>query len=216
MKKMLHSFFFGLIFFLLIPKQVLATGLGLYFPFTYGSANFDDFEVDERHFGIGFIMDGNVAKDNIFNYRLNIGLEYFEHAIYQGEYNSVLDYWEYFDYEGEQWRLAVDNTFGIGFLRSRYVRWWMGPQIRLGFIFGDRSGFTLGGGITALGLNFNLGPVFSLSLEGGYRLALNVFFSELDTETNTREFSGEKSANNEGYVKLSFIFRIRDNFKKIY
>ena len=75
---------------LLFPaSSAMAVGAGMYFSYGHGWGNvedddFDDlwddglpytFDFEENVFGVGFTFDTNVAKNRLFNYRLEIGYE---------------------------------------------------------------------------------------------------------------------------------------------
>src|SRR5437870_4786207 len=111
-------------------QDARATGLGLYFE--YGNV-FDgqldhtiagDVDFDEDHFGGGFSFDTNVAADNLFNYRLDVGYQKVEG-----------DYGPFGDVDGDG--IVLDNAFGFGEFRSDRARVWIGPAVRLTFDFFD-------------------------------------------------------------------------------
>ena len=200
----------------LLPLNSEAGGLGIFVPATFGNADFSGYSHEENHFGIGFLFDTNVAENHIFHYRLNAGLEFFEHTYPEFVYDNTLMY--YVESRTDAYalmRIALDNTFGFAVLRTQVLRLWLGPQVRLGWILGDRSGVTLGAGLTLLGMNFNMGSVFTLSLEAGYRFAGNIYFDTVsDYSYDGTSWDSEGSINNEAYMKLSFIFRLGDIYER--
>lgn len=223
MKSPLWTTIFIVLLVTFSPNASLAGGFGIHIPVTFGTAKYDFFSTDENHFGLGFIFDTSVGENRVFNYRLNVSFEYFEQSHTYSYYEFSPHYLDPYlfsvDYHNEDFRLAMDNTFGFAVLRTRIVRLWLGPQVRGGFMFGDRAGVTIAPGLTVLGLNFNLSPVFTLGIEGGFRLAANLYFDEYRQDYYD-DYIDEyydihvagSSSNNELYLKLSFIFRSRDKY----
>ena len=153
-----------------------AIGLGVYGTWQSGPVDweFDDtdaggsiFDVsgDSSRVGGGFVLDTAVAKDKLFNYRLNIGVETFK---------SDLDE---LAVETDLAGVAIDNTFGFGVLRGDTVRLWLGPRLRVGFFDGDVQPevapntdiYLLEAGLGGVfGANFNIGSTVTLGLTTGY------------------------------------------------
>lgn len=197
---------------LMLPQQGNAFGIGIYVPVfgagggTVSEIDSDfDFDYDMNYAGgFGIVLDSKVAKNGLFNYRLNIGL-----------INGADDTEDYKYY-------VIDNTFGFGIVRTRFVRLWLGPQVRLAYMdyseessYGTFSVSGVGFGIgPVLGANFNFGPVFTVGLDLGYRISSYVGSTEYEYE----EYSyGSDSADytqseNIFFVNLSLIFRIGDVF----
>ena len=200
--------------FLLIASSLNATGLGISMTYGVGSTDYDLYEADANRIGLNFVFDSNVAMRGVFNYRLNVGAEFFSHEYYEYDY-----YHEYEDYSShvEGIRIVTDHTFGFGIVKSKIVRLWMGPNFRFGFIVGeDEGGFCVGGGITALGLNFNFGRVVTLGLEAGYQFYADLYFDDVvqnEYEFDYDSYEGSSTGlNNMFVVKLSILLRIRDNY----
>ncbi len=69
-------------FSLLVGSAVHAAGFGGYL--SYGNidgavddlAFFRDLDYESDRFGLGLVMDTNVAKDSLFNYRLEVGYQH--------------------------------------------------------------------------------------------------------------------------------------------
>jgi hypothetical protein len=153
-----------------------AIGLGLYGTWQAGPVDWEfddtedggfifDYSGDSSRVGGGFVLDTAVAKDKLFNYRLNIGVETFV---------SDLDE---LAIEMDMAGVAIDNTFGFGVLRNDSVRLWLGPRLRVGYFGGDIQPevapdtdiylLELGlGGV--FGANFNIGSTVTLGLTTGY------------------------------------------------
>ncbi|MEJ2054621.1 MAG: hypothetical protein P8X42_11945 [Calditrichaceae bacterium] len=204
-------------------STVMAAGLGISFPSAFGTTKYDNYDADASQFGINFIFDTNVARNSLFNYRLNFGVEFFNHDFsFEYEYFNY-DYYitDYATYSGthEGIRIVADNTFGFGIVKSPVIRLWMGPNIRFGFIAGDETGITVGAGATILGLNFNMGRVFTLALEAGYLFDADIYFDSRYVEFYSYEAGtwvedySDTGINNLFTIKLSILFRIRDNYE---
>lgn len=159
---------------LFIPAAASATGMGGYVQFGGGSLDleldfdtiptFDD-EADSLHVGGGFVLDTNCAMDKLLNYRMNIGLEYVD-----TNFDTFND--------PSMWGVVFDNTLGFGVYRGPDSRLWLGPQVRLGYYWGDGSGamedFSTAvvgfGGV--VGVNIHFGRLHSLALTVGGRYDL--------------------------------------------
>lgn len=190
--------------------------------------------------GAGFILDTAVARDELFNYRVNVGWGN------QAESGSP-----FFSKKSVQ-RVSVSNNFGLGVLRKKYIRLWVGPQLDIGCQFkqnteryldfapGPSMGyelhsinmamFYLGFG-AVFGININTGDLFTLGFEIGVNTAL-VFGKHRDTTQSVLFiqdfFSGIKiipmitSSNDddkafgriEGFSRISFIFRVGDTYSE--
>ena len=200
-----------------------AAGLGIAFHSGFGQTTYNDFDADASQFGINFIFDTNVSKNNIFNYRLNFGIEFFNHDFtYEYSYYDYyygMTFYDYYDGSFDGLRIVTDHTFGFGIVKSSVIRLWMGPNVRLGFIAGDNAGITLGGGLTILGLNFNMGSVFTLALEAGYMFDADIYFDSIYNEIYNYnagswfEYNEDSGLNNLFVAKLSFLFRIHDTYE---
>jgi hypothetical protein len=205
---------FVICFVTLFGISLYAGGLGIAFPFGTGSTDYDIYEADASQFGINFVFDSNVAKRSVFNYRLNFGVEIFNHEY---EYDYYDYYWDYYVYgtgSVEGIKIVTDHTFGFGIVKTSVVRLWLGPNVRFGFIAADESsGISLGGGLTALGLNLNFGPVFTLGLEAGYLFNADIFFDDVIYEDTYYSYESSSAGLSNMFVaKLSILFRIHDTY----
>ncbi len=195
---------------ILFTSPLFAIGMGVYVPASrsrikWSYSDYADFDIysDASRIGIGFILDTAVAKNNLFNYRLNLGIT-----------RMKIDHEEgFFDIEGFESQLI--NTFGFGIIRTEVMRLWIGPQISLGRIFGEydlqedknRNKFDdvyIGTGAAA-GFNLHIGERISLGLDGGYRISGHFATAYIGAEeyfvTGTEE---------EIFMSISAIFRIND------
>jgi len=187
----MRRFIYVLMFLLLAFSggSAFALGLGFYGTVQGGGGNWElenqsgvkfyDDDGDTGRLGIGFALDTAVARDKLFNYRLNVGLERFD-----------IDFDNSGGTTGEFLGLAVDNTFGFGVMRTEKVRLWIGPRVRVALYGGDYDNdstvdiglfeFGVGG---VFGANFHVGPTVSLGFETG------VMFSGYGGEVETN-FAG--------------------------
>ena len=203
-----------------LPSISSAVGLGIYIP-TVGSGtstvkiNDEDYEidgVDNSHFGFGFVLDTKVANPGVFNYRLHIGYESFD----LGNKGMV-------DLEDNFSRFSIDNTFGFAVLQSSVVRLWLGPQIRISYMgysddYNDINmiGF---GFAPVLGANFNMGRVFTLAPELGYRFSIFAGTNSYSYEDFYGSYSEDTDFTVNGsefYIKLNIIFRISDYYDNFF
>ena len=166
----------------------------------------EDPEIDSTvtKYGLGFVLDTCVARDSLFNYRMNIGYS-----------RITIDNKDTFaDMSGNEYHLY--NSFGFGVFRSEPVRIWLGPQIGFGFINGDNKSSTADvsnfwtmfytyGIVT--GLNFNIEDVMTIGIDGGYRISKHAGTADLATES-----AGLTCTGKEFFANFSVIFRIGDVF----
>jgi hypothetical protein len=128
MKKLMLSL--AVLLLLFAPAgQALAVGLGGYLEWAGGGGEFEyefssDFDVDAEAAGFGFVLDTDLSGTGDFSYRLNVGLERLD---LEDDFGDTL----------ELGGLVIGNTFGFTLARSPDLRWWAGPQIRLGFYGGE-------------------------------------------------------------------------------
>ena len=175
------GFFFISVMFI-FNSQAHAIGIGGYLTSASGSYDLTyenqdtDYETEDSttisKIGYGFILDTAVQKDTLFNYRLNLGYSFFS---LKGD--------DFPDVDGSDYH--VYNSFGFRIIRTDKIRFWVGPQIGLGFLYGeydeDEAGdtssdfgtfyYTLG---AVAGMNINIVKHFSIGVDGGYRLASHI------------------------------------------
>lgn len=205
-------FLFAIVFFslcVIVPKT-MALGLGFYATSGMGSGEYEfdddsnpdyDLDTDIERNGFGFVIDSAVANDRVFNYRLNIGI-----------YNWSEEFEDDSEYDIDGFMMSHD--FGFGVLRNKYVRLWLGPEIRFAFGNGDdddNDGYdveilSFGAG-PVLGLNVHLGPVVSLGFKTGY--LFEAVYGNADAFNESIDFSGRDTMY---FATLSLIFRINDKF----
>lgn len=198
----------------LFVTDAMAIGIGFNLTGGGGSADWeverdfwpygeDDDDVDVTRGGIGFIFDTTVAKNKLFNYRLNIGSE----AV---DYDT--DYFGTFETKG--WFMAHD--FGFGIVRKKNLRIWAGPEVRLSFSQGELENNSN----TELYMaTFGVGPVLGLNLHFGKRVSLALKMGALSMGgggyIENKTFGLEWDITEEGsysFVNVGVIFRLGDNY----
>lgn len=176
----------------ILPGSLYAIGYGGYISGGGGVSTYragDSNSSVEYGLGGGFLLDTAVGLNEKFNYRLGVG---YENAMKSGY--SFFDIWSIH-------KIAVTNTFGYAFYRSKYLRVWMGPQIELAgrfiriqnstrdvyrhaIINGvpplsvknlsiDYSVFSFGFG-AILGININTDTPLSIGFEIGFNACLGI------------------------------------------
>lgn len=214
MKKLMVLF--GVVFVLLCLRAspAHAFGLGLFGNFDGGRMIWEGVGTNFMNYGGGLVLDTNLASDQLFNYRMELGFTNL-HSSYQQEEPDIVaqllverltgtffpinkkeTYWE------NSFLLTTIHYFGFGVVRTKTVRFWLGPQLTIGGMLTNNKGFYAGLGL-ALGLNINIGEVFTLSITGSGRYLGGVtFYKYQGGTTGTGGYGGD------GMVTLAFIFRI--------
>ena len=232
-------FLFFIIFILVTPPTVpvaYATGMGLYFSAGLGESEFDEewsgniwadlnTKGDSNTFGGGLVFDTAVAKNKLFNYRLNIGyekLEYKADSIFNDTANtditdSTQDYQLYFH------RVVLDNTFGFGVVRNKNWRLWIGPQIRLGYQWGNGNMLTeplameleldgfLYGIAPVVGANIHIAKAVSIGFDSGYRF--NFSQGNLKKSFSSFNEAGDYKLQDEVFfINFFILYRFNDQW----
>ena len=227
------------VFYLFGVQSAHALGIGGYFTYGTGDVEFTEewsnsdpfFELkskgDNTHFGGGFVLDTAVAKDKVFNYRLQLGYERAKFKFDSIENKDLdIDISDNIDdFELDINQYIIDNTFGFGIVRTEFFRLWIGPQIRLGFLSGDGSNFQIStgerfeydlfGGILGIapviGGNFNLRSNLTLGLDLGYRYSL--ILGNLDKKGGGISDSDNWYGNTQNFfINFVIMYRFNDNF----
>ena len=182
--------------------QSASASIGLYVPVNNGSivTNVDGYFWTDSHIstGFGMLFDSRVAGNRLFNFRMGLGLEY-------GMATGLIDF--------SQVNINVDPTFGFGFLRTKVVRLWAGPQVRfgLGYGFGDYDysvvRFNMGFG-AVVGANFHLSRKISLGAETGYRYVFGIGSGSVKQWYNNQDQNGLAVTGDYG-VFFNFIIFFR-------
>jgi hypothetical protein len=159
----------------LLASSARASSLGLYFDYAFGPVDPDaavlfGTRYDTRRISAGLGVDTAVAKDKLFNYRMNLGYENVRERFQDVEFARF--------HQG-----SFENVFGFGVYRSKRMRVWLGPTLRIaagtldedsvpggGPIGGTVVNLTAGGGLAA-GVNVHTGDVGSAAFTIGYQYA---------------------------------------------
>lgn len=211
-----------IVIFFAVPKNVHSFGMGIYVPFGAGSGTFtlsdlSDVEIDYDGTyagGFGIVLDTKIARDGLFNYRLNLGLINGSNK-YEGN-TKAQDGYKYY---------VLDNSFGFGVVRTSWLRLWIGPQIRIAYmnLEDNSTGNTetmngIGFGFApVIGANFNFGPVFTAAIDLGYRFSSYAGTWEYE---GYNEYSGyydywdESFTRSENmfFINFSLLFRMGDTY----
>jgi hypothetical protein len=196
---------------LFFVSSASALGLGFYGSFGSGSGEWEvdpdedsDYTVDtdNEHRSFGFVLDTAVAKDKVFNYRLQVGI----------------DKWKEKDFDGGEFEIdgfVVDNDFGFGVVRRENFRLWLGPELRIEYGEGilndntDAEVALIGIGVgPVIGVNFNFGKTFTLGLKSGY-----LFEGYGGTGRDLLDSESYTIRSRQLYFNAAIIFRINDTFK---
>ncbi|MBN1797563.1 MAG: hypothetical protein JW822_03240 [Spirochaetales bacterium] len=169
----------SLLFLLFTSTYCMGMGLGGYISYdllisTMGwYENWSDFNrVKFLQFGI--LFDTCVARDRLFNYRLQVGLDLSNASFYDEDLGQDADI--------DIWQISFINTFGFGMIRNELMRFWVGPQIgfALGFEpnfvqdayysnMGEFFEFDIFVGV-GFGVNIHIGDTISLCADAGISL----------------------------------------------
>ncbi len=124
------------IMFVPAASRALSGGIGLYGSFSYGHSYWNfaksgyvgSGDKDEKNntLGWGILMDTTVARDSLINYRLEIGYDRVTHSFHSSEIGDL-----------NLHRILLSNTLGFGIIRSEDLRFWLGPQLRLSYCWGE-------------------------------------------------------------------------------
>ena len=143
------------------------------------------------------MFDTAVAKDSFFNYQLNLGYDEFTNK------SPIFS-----DGEVKLGGLMISNAFGFGIVRTDGFRLWMGPEIRLAWPRGSKSGVDydfFGGGVgPVVGMNFNLPGTVSFVVKAGYQFM--TYNGTVDSSTTYTSYDNELKERLI-YVNVGILFR---------
>jgi hypothetical protein len=186
MKRMILVIFLSIVL-ILIANSLYAVGLGVHLA---GGAIIHRGHNEEKYgdrmfLGAGFTLDSNVAMNNLFNYRMHI--DYTSSARRAGKFNHDT--------------INLQNSFGFGAVRLQNLRFWLGPHVHFFYDFTDsRTDVNIG---LALGVNYNMSKIITLTLDCGARAAV--------LEWNSS--SGKKyAARVEPFANVGILFRVKDEY----
>ena len=166
-----------------IPDFLLEEAADIGIPVALAEAVDLDFTLDHLTFGV--LYDSAPSRDKLFNYRATLG---FDIAI-KTEIDSVevpgigdiniSDLGLGIDVDKNGYGLTTTHTFGFALVRTKLLKWWIGPALRLNVNYYSYSENFLGqnldieaanliiGGGADTGINLHISPAVSLSLGGG-------------------------------------------------
>ncbi|MDH3976293.1 MAG: hypothetical protein OEV42_18665 [Deltaproteobacteria bacterium] len=163
-------------------------------------------DTDDSIGGIGFVLDTAVAKNRLFNYRLNIGLHSADY-----EYDSGATF------ETSGWFMTHD--FGFAFIRNNKVRLWAGPEIRLSYSQGELD---TDNDYEIDIVTFGIGPVIGANFNFAKNMTLTVKTGVLGTssagviEHKTLGFVDQDidGSGSYSFINVGLTFRLGDEYKK--
>ncbi len=141
-----------------------------------------------------------LPETSVFNYRMELGLTNL-HSSYEDTYGFPFSQYTYTAWE-DSLALTTVHYFGFGVVRTRNVRLWLGPQITFGGWLTNKTGVYAGIGF-AIGLNINIGDVFTLAFTGAGRF-LGGAIIDTDSEGYYYTTGGYGV---DGMVTMAFMFR---------
>jgi len=193
-----------LLFLLLLPISAYSA-MGVSMELGGGSGQFDEndliyeTDVDTGYGNIGFVFDSNpYAEGSNFSYRLNAALE--RH-----------DYEDDFGVTMETGALVFDNTFAFTLIKSANANFWVGPQIRVGFLSGETDEEIFGDPLEISGAMFGLGVVFGTNIKTsdhvGVGLSAGLRSTGLAGEMESGAFDDDFEAHtNEAFMNFALLF----------
>jgi len=169
---------------------------------TYNNVFNDDGDREVSNFG--FVLDSNVARDRIFNYRLSLMVE-------DNDTDGIG-----LNMSG----ISMTHDWGFALFKNRTVRLWMGPRLRIAvYDEFEENGWTADGGSLiafglgpVIGVNVHLPKVVTFSFTAAY---LSGFYAgDYDlTYPYGSAVNEDVDADSTGiYLNVSLIFRIRDDY----
>jgi hypothetical protein len=153
-----------------------------------------------RLVGTDIVVDTAVAKNRLFNFRISLECD---NTIQRRDYL-------FYNYSYNVNRLVLANTFGFGFIRTRFVRLWAGPQFAISYEFKDMSN-TISDSVmyskigSVVGVNFHTSEDMTLSFEVGFRTGLGFDINKSLSKTIS-------NAKPEPIASVRLIFRSWDSF----
>lgn len=195
---------------MMVASPVYAVGFGLFANGGEAKATWDgDFvnaDSDGQHIDVGFSLDTNLATDRLFNYRIELGKAYWEIDNFNNQPGSA-------DLDG----MMMNHDFGFGGLVSDSVRLWLGPEIRVTYLNGERNGpaptdvdlFGMGFG-AAVGANINFPGRFTVAAKGGF-VMMNYYGNGPNYNGIVWQKSDYEIDENLVYVGLSVFFRTKSD-----
>ncbi|MCH7866127.1 MAG: hypothetical protein IH881_00405 [Myxococcales bacterium] len=182
------------LFTVLLPQLAAAGGVGAYFDFSRGDQtvklSFGDQSFNNDRFGVGVVLDTNVARNELLNVRVSLGYVYTDNTVGDKAHGG-----------------AFDLGIGAGFWRTPKFRLWAAPIAHIGVDYYDSSGAQIldlgfGGGLR-IGLNWHVSPRVSVSPSIAYQYLYI-------RETFTDDFGKNQDNGSEQLITARFTFLFRD------
>jgi hypothetical protein len=190
-----------------------ALGIGVYGGFSY--MDVENWDIDSPSTtgnmlyywgGAGLVIDTAVAKKQLFNYRLNLGIGQVVQQPPSGSYATNID----------GIRAELMSSFGFGIVKLSFMRMWLGPQLGLRFhhieVNQINKDCLLFSGGAVLGFNFNIGSFFTIGIDGGFRYNAGLDFVTFENSSWLLDDRTYFAHGPEGFVNVSIIFRIGDTY----
>ena len=176
---------------LLLPSASWALGLGANLGYSYRTGtlggndvalgsfiDYPDLDFSSSDLNVGFTLDTAVARDRLFNYRLNLN---YVHGWIDPKTVPGLSP----NAETRSDGLDLENVFGFGVIRRPDLRWWIGPMFRISIeraLSVDANAaqyfasplLNVGAGIVT-GVNLHRGKHMSAGLTLGYDINYALF-----------------------------------------
>jgi hypothetical protein len=189
----------------LTATHASAAGYGLYVGTAPEVGRFD-IPADpgtEWNFSGGLLIDSNVARNRLFNYRLALGYQY-------TTFDLDRPFSDFVDDEGHGF--SINQSFGLGLVRSRRFRIWAGPAYPLSGGGVNRVSLPAYGTIQVgigpeLGINLHTGKVGSITLSGGYQVTYDLRIWTTGRTTRDGGVSTSSSGAHIVFANLGFLFR---------
>lgn len=186
------------LFTVLLPQFAAAGGLGAYFDYSRGDQTvkltFGDETFSNDRFGVGVVLDTNVARNELLNVRVSLGYVYTDSTAPVPDPDKG---------HGGAFELGI----GAGFWRTPKFRLWAAPIAHIGVDYYENSraqildlGF--GGGLR-IGLNWHVSPRVSVSPSIAYQYLYI-------RETFTDDFGKNQDNGSEQLITARFTFLFRD------
>lgn len=179
--------------FVLASSLASAGGMGAYLEYPRGDQeiefDFADESFTNNRFGIGLVLDTNVARDELLNVRATVG--------YVRTENTVDD---------EAHGGAFDLAIGFGLWRDSHFRVWAAPAMRIGVDYYENDFAEI------LDLGFGAGPRIAMNWHVSRQLSVSPSFSYqymYIRETIKDDFGKDEFNGTEHLItaRLTFLFR---------
>jgi hypothetical protein len=166
----------------LATLPALSAGFGAYFEYAHTDGELDldfngfgtsadELDLESDKFGFGFVLDTNLARDRLLNYRLTVGYQRTNREYDDVVLGSATLRLGDIDADG----FTFNNVLGFGLSRGPSHRLWIGPAVRLGVDVFDTGSddvdivdISIGGG-AAIGLNIHSEEHLTVGLTAGYQ-----------------------------------------------